>query len=114
MGEIHAQHRRWLEHWDTFNAVARTRDEYRGKSGGVSNPGLLAAFPPFPEDLRDMCCGAKTRAGTPCKRRDLYRNGRCRLHGGLSTGPRTELGKRRSSRNGYRPKKSRRRDPPRN
>ena len=24
-----------------------------------------------------MICGAKTRAGTPCKRRDLYCAGRC-------------------------------------
>ncbi|MFV3305797.1 HGGxSTG domain-containing protein [Pseudomonas sp. NY15181] len=44
--------------------------------------------PPFPEELRGLCCGAKTRAGTPCKRRDLYASGRCKLHGGLSTGPR--------------------------
>ncbi|PHR11565.1 MAG: hypothetical protein COA41_20095 [Sphingopyxis sp.] len=43
--------------------------------------------PPFPEELRGLTCGAKTRAGTPCKRRDLYLSGRCRLHGGLSTGP---------------------------
>lgn len=42
---------------------------------------------PFPEELRGLTCGAKTRAGTPCKRRDLYKSGRCRLHGGLSTGP---------------------------
>lgn len=42
---------------------------------------------PFPDELRDLTCGAKTRAGTPCKRRDLYISGRCRLHGGLSTGP---------------------------
>ncbi len=42
---------------------------------------------PFPEELRGMTCGAETRAGTPCKRRDLYQSGRCRLHGGLSTGP---------------------------
>ncbi|WP_420094491.1 HGGxSTG domain-containing protein [Pseudomonas cichorii] len=34
-----------------------------------------------------MTCGAKTRAGSPCKRRDLYKSGRCRLHGGLSAGP---------------------------
>ncbi len=33
-------------------------------------------------------CGAKTRAGHPCRRTAL-RNGRCRNHGGLSTGPRT-------------------------
>jgi len=45
--------------------------------------------PPFPEQCRDLCCGAKTRAGTPCKRRDLYASGRCRLHGGLSTGPKS-------------------------
>ena len=31
-------------------------------------------------------CGAKTRSGEPCKRRALA-NGRCRLHGGKSTGP---------------------------
>jgi len=44
---------------------------------------------PFPEECRDLRCGAKTRAGTPCKRRDLYASGRCKLHGGLSTGPKT-------------------------
>lgn len=42
---------------------------------------------PYPEGLQGLTCGAKTRAGTPCKRRDLYLSGRCRLHGGLSTGP---------------------------
>jgi hypothetical protein len=54
----------------------------------------------FPSECRDMTCGARTRAGTPCKRRDLYRSGRCKLHGGMSTGPRTAKGKRRSARNG--------------
>lgn len=49
-------------------------------------------------------CGAKTRAGTPCKRKDLYDNGRCRLHGGLSTGPKTKAGKKRSARNGFKKK----------
>jgi hypothetical protein len=33
-------------------------------------------------------CGAKTRRGTPCQCRAMP-NGRCRLHGGLSTGPKT-------------------------
>ena len=55
--------------------------------------------PPYPEELRGMTCGAKTRAGTPCKQKGIYRNGRCKLHGGLSTGPRTKRGKRRSSLN---------------
>ena len=37
-------------------------------------------------------CGAKTRRGTSCRRPANKRNGRCRLHGGASTGPRTERG----------------------
>ncbi|WP_341303849.1 HGGxSTG domain-containing protein [Pseudomonas sp. TMP25] len=45
------------------------------------------AHVPYPEGLQGLTCGAKTRAGTPCKRRDLYLSGRCCLHGGLSTGP---------------------------
>ncbi|MFC4254409.1 HGGxSTG domain-containing protein [Croceibacterium xixiisoli] len=49
---------------------------------------------------QDDICGAKTRAGTLCQRRDIYRSGRCRLHGGLSTGPRTAKGKRISASNG--------------
>ena len=36
-------------------------------------------------------CGAKTRRGTSC-RCPAMANGRCRLHGGLSTGPKTAEG----------------------
>jgi len=45
-------------------------------------------------------CGARTRKGTPCRAPVVWndstntpQNGRCRLHGGLSTGPRTEEGR---------------------
>jgi hypothetical protein len=44
-------------------------------------------------------CGAKTRKGTPCRRRDIYQSGRCALHGGLSTGPKTPEGKAKVTRN---------------
>jgi len=37
-------------------------------------------------------CEARTRRGTLCQRPGTKRNGRCRLHGGRSTGPRTEEG----------------------
>lgn len=37
-------------------------------------------------------CGAKARAGSPCRSAAMP-NGRCRMHGGPSTGPRTEAGK---------------------
>ena len=36
-------------------------------------------------------CGARTRAGTPC-RSPAMPNGRCRMHGGTSTGPKTTAG----------------------
>lgn len=42
-------------------------------------------------------CGARTREGTRCQC-PAMRNGRCRLHGGLSTGPRTVAGLARSKR----------------
>lgn len=45
-------------------------------------------------------CGARTRAGGQCQARAVWDrekqapvNGRCRLHGGLSTGPKTIEGK---------------------
>jgi len=48
-------------------------------------------------------CGARCRDGHACRapavwdfEHDRPRNGRCRVHGGLSTGPRTEEGKQRS------------------
>jgi hypothetical protein len=40
-------------------------------------------------------CGAQTRANTSC-RAPAMKNGRCRLHGGKSTGPRTPEGLERS------------------
>jgi hypothetical protein len=39
-------------------------------------------------------CGAKTRCGSLCKQ-PAMKSGRCRLHGGKSTGPRTPEGRRR-------------------
>jgi hypothetical protein len=41
-------------------------------------------------------CNAKTRKGTPCRARGLGKGGRCKLHGGMSTGPRTPEGKARA------------------
>ena len=52
-----------------------------------------------PDCCTPFICGARTRSGTPCKIRAIYNNGRCKLHGGLSTGPKTKAGKKRSSMN---------------
>ena len=56
-------------------------------------------YPTMPPELASLRCGAKTRAGTPCKRKDIFENGRCKLHGGLSTGPTSDEGKDRCKMN---------------
>ncbi|WP_237482640.1 HGGxSTG domain-containing protein [Lichenibacterium dinghuense] len=45
-------------------------------------------------DAADMppACGARTRSGAPCRNMAMARGRRCRMHGGLSTGPRTPEG----------------------
>ena len=43
--------------------------------------------------LTNSLCGAKTRSGMPCEKFPLASKRRCRLHGGLSTGPKTEAGR---------------------
>lgn len=56
---------------------------------------------PLPQELYDVTCGAKTRKGTPCKLRSIYRSGRCKYHGGLSTGAKTLEGKKKVALNGF-------------
>lgn len=85
--------KKWRAYWE---AVEADMDFWRAQG----RPGYPPRRPPLPEELKGLCCGAKTRAGTPCRRRDLYWNGRCHLHGGASTGPLTTAGKRRSALNG--------------
>ena len=65
----------------------RTRDEVRATSWRIA----LQAAREVPR------CGARTRNGTPCHNAAMA-NGRCRLHGGKSTGPRTPEGLERSRR----------------
>lgn len=55
----------------------------------------------FPDACRDLTCGATTRKGTPCKMTALYSSGRCKLHGGRSSGAKTPEGKARQL-EGYR------------
>jgi hypothetical protein len=43
------------------------------------------------QDPIDAICGARNRAGALCGNRPRP-NGRCRFHGGMSTGPRTAEG----------------------
>lgn len=49
-----------------------------------------------------LMCGAKAkhRNHEPCKKTPM-KNGRCRYHGGLSTGPKSTEGKRKCGRSSY-------------
>lgn len=51
----------------------------------------------------DRPCGAKARTngGSPCKKPALRGKNRCALHGGKSTGPKTEEGKLKAARANY-------------
>lgn len=51
----------------------------------------------FGPDWPGQRCGAKTRRGTACQRPANKKNGRCLLHGGASTGAKTEEGRARIS-----------------
>jgi len=91
----------WREHHaEHEKAFAEWRDQ------GYPYP--PPKLPPMPDELRGLTCGAKTRAGTPCKRKDLYTSARCPLHGGLSTGPTTPEGKATAAENGRKPKRKKR------
>lgn len=73
---------------------------YRSK-----NPFLTTREPdPSPTILdyyvRRDYCDARKKNGEPCRQKSLYRAGRCKHHGGLSTGPKTEEGKQQSRING--------------
>jgi len=57
-------------------------DKRRGRLTNANPPGDFSRAPR---------CGAKNRRGLPCQCPAMP-NGRCRLHGGLSTGPKTQEG----------------------
>ena len=60
----------------------------RGRLRNGARPGDFLAAPR---------CGARTRCGGSCRQPAMH-NGRCRMHGGLSTGPRTPEGRARCAR----------------
>lgn len=49
--------------------------------------------PSFPRYLRGLTCGAIKKNGKACGMTTLGANGRCKFHGGASTGPRTPEGR---------------------
>jgi len=53
----------------------------------------------MPKVSKKRFCGARSKQnnGSPCRQPAIKKKERCRLHGGLSTGPKTPEGKKRSA-----------------
>lgn len=62
-----------------------------GSTPQEARRGWLKSGNPPGDFTKAARCGAKTRRRTPCQCPAMA-NGRCRLHGGLSTGPKTPAG----------------------
>lgn len=85
-----------MQNTDHMTPEERRKEFKRYWKQVLNSPG--AKF--IPEFLFTMRCGAKAKGtGQPCKLKALA-NGRCKFHGGLSTGPKTVEGKRRCAMNG--------------
>lgn len=68
----------------------RSKDPMHPRSASESvSQNYSCAEVPCESDV--STCGAKTRRGASCRNLPM-RNGRCRMHGGTSTGPKTAAG----------------------
>jgi hypothetical protein len=101
--ELRRKLRDWHRECERVDAQRRslaTNEEIAERRGmlfidtGCIVPIPLPKYPPFPPECEGMACGAKAKStGAPCKSTQIFRNGRCRHHGGLSTGPKSTAGK---------------------
>ena len=71
--------------------TGRGRVDEIGATPHDKRRGMLRNANPSGDFSKAARCGAKTRRGTSCQCPAMA-NGRCRLHGGLSTGAKTEEG----------------------
>ena len=80
---------------DSTESARVERSILRNANEPLAKRGWLKNGNPVGDYSKATRCGAKTRRGTHCQA-PAMKNGRCRLHGGLSTGPKTPEGLARS------------------
>ncbi|WP_215857926.1 HGGxSTG domain-containing protein [Acidithiobacillus ferridurans] len=73
-------------------AQATREEEKAARTAGLPQ-GYQGDFMPYLDAAGKPRCAAKTRSGAPCKAQGLGHGHRCKMHGGLSTGPATEEGR---------------------
>lgn len=92
----------WRLHWRLCPATQHLHPDFRrscDECHGVVCAkmqviGLADDGSPLPRKDRHYC-GARTRSGSLCKNKVVPGKRRCKFHGGLSTGPKTEAGRAR-------------------
>lgn len=106
--ELRRRHKAW---WKEFHRVDELRRElmltgatrhadYFFEHGVWLPLPVMPAYPEYPPECEGMVCGAWGRQRQrPCQRKELFENGRCKNHGGPSTGPKSPEGKARSAAN---------------
>jgi len=72
-------------------------DKAKTSSANCNGQHILGLSTRFGPDWPGQRCLAKTRQGGECQKPALKNKSRCQLHGGRSTGPRTEEGRSRIS-----------------
>ena len=74
-----------------FLLAANMSQQTKTTNDPHAKPGRLRNSNPVGDPSKVARCGAQTRSGAACKGPAMA-NGRCRMHGGASTGPRTPEG----------------------
>lgn len=89
-----ARHERQFAQWAKCQPDDVRRDLFRRWAAQANAAEAAGRYvPSFPAYLRGLTCGAIKRNGVPCGSTTLCANGRCKFHGGASTGPRTAEGR---------------------
>ena len=106
-GDLYARELAAVKLAPTLRDLRATLRDLRGRCRDIARERHRVAWAVSRADAREPRrerprCGARTRSGAPCKAPCVWPRGaleprkRCRLHGGLSTGPRTVEGLARS------------------
>ena len=80
--------------WDLMQRMIQEGRPFHYRGHGILFDHASLWIGDIPKARRPRC-GARIRKGTPCRAPAVDGKGRCRLHGGLSTGPKTAQGRAR-------------------
>ncbi|WP_436174684.1 HGGxSTG domain-containing protein [Mesorhizobium sp. LjNodule214] len=93
--ELWCKHKQFVCPSEGKKYLCQDPDCYLGsRCQALNDKGLFGSGDPLPKNQRPTC-GANTRAKSLCQMRVVPGKHRCRLHGGMSTGPKSPEGRER-------------------